>query len=81
VVVLGSASEQEVHHTFERMAADYGNGGDARFVLRYDEGLAHRYAKLSDFCGIATRETVTDSGNAFGLHVHAFLSRPVNARA
>jgi len=42
VIVLGSASEQEVQHTFERMAAEHGSGGDARFVLRYDEGLAHR---------------------------------------
>lgn len=42
VVVLGSASEPEVHNMFERMAAEYGTGGDARFVLRYDEGLAHR---------------------------------------
>jgi glycogen synthase len=42
VVVLGSASETEVHNMFERMAAEYGTGGDARFVLRYDEGLAHR---------------------------------------
>lgn len=42
VVVLGSASEQDTHKLFERMAEEYGRGGDARFVLRYDEGLAHR---------------------------------------
>jgi hypothetical protein len=42
VVVLGSASEQDTHQLFERMAEEYGHGGDARFVLRYDEGLAHR---------------------------------------
>lgn len=42
VVVLGSASEQEVQNTFERLASEHGSGGDARFVLRYDEGLAHR---------------------------------------
>jgi hypothetical protein len=27
---------------FQRMAEEHGQGADARFVLRYDEGLAHR---------------------------------------
>ena len=42
LVVLGSASEPHVQQHFEALAADYANGGDARLVLRYDEGLAHR---------------------------------------
>lgn len=42
LVVLGSASEPEVQEQFEALAAEYGKGGDARLVLRYDEGLAHR---------------------------------------
>lgn len=42
VVVLGTASEPAVQRQWEDMARDYGRGGDARLVLRYDEGLAHR---------------------------------------
>lgn len=42
VVVLGSASEPEVHQEFQRLADEHSSRGDARFVLRYDEGLAHR---------------------------------------
>ncbi|KIZ05811.1 hypothetical protein MNEG_2146 [Monoraphidium neglectum] len=42
VVVLGTASEPEVQRQWEDMAREYGRGGDARLVLRYDEGLAHR---------------------------------------
>jgi hypothetical protein len=42
IVVLGTASEPEVQRQWEDMAREYGRGGDARLVLRYDEGLAHR---------------------------------------
>jgi hypothetical protein len=42
VVVLGTASEPEVQRQWEDMAREFGRGGDARLVLRYDEGLAHR---------------------------------------
>jgi len=42
VVVLGTASEPEVQRQWEEMARQYGRGGDARLVLRYDEGLSHR---------------------------------------
>jgi starch synthase len=42
VVVLGAASEPAVQAEWEAMAAEYAKGGDARLVLRYDEGLAHR---------------------------------------
>ena len=36
VVVLGTASEPEVQQQWEEMAREYGRGGDARLVLRYD---------------------------------------------
>eukprot|EP00775_Hariotina_reticulata_P010075 gene10075-10230_t len=42
LVVLGSASEPEVQAQFTALAAQYNSGSDARLVLRYDEGLAHR---------------------------------------
>jgi len=42
VVVLGTASEPEVQRQWEEMARQYGHGGDARLVLRYDESLSHR---------------------------------------
>jgi starch synthase len=40
--VLGTASEPEVQRQWEGMAREYAPGPDARLVLRYDEGLAHR---------------------------------------
>ena len=42
VVLLGSASEPSVAAEFDEMAWEYGAGGDARLILRYDETLAHR---------------------------------------
>lgn len=42
VVVLGTASEPAVQQQWEEMAREYSRGGNARLVLRYDEGLAHR---------------------------------------
>jgi glycogen synthase len=44
LVVLGSASEPEVAEQFEKLQAQYHGGPDARIILRYDEGLAHRCA-------------------------------------
>ena len=40
--MLGTASEPAVQAEWEAMAREYAQGGDARLVLRYDEGLAHR---------------------------------------
>lgn len=54
VVVLGTASEPAVQRHWEEMAAAYARGGDARLVLRYDEGLAHRIYAGADMilvCG------------------------------
>ncbi len=42
VVVLGSASEPAVQSQWEAMARELGNGPDARIIMRFDEGLAHR---------------------------------------
>lgn len=42
LIVLGSATEPEVQEQFQALAAEYADGGDARLILRYDEGLAHR---------------------------------------
>lgn len=42
VIVLGSASEPDVQASFEAMAAQLNSGPDARLILRFDEGLAHR---------------------------------------
>ncbi|GBF88551.1 starch synthase, chloroplastic-like protein [Raphidocelis subcapitata] len=48
VVVLGAASEPDVQRRWEDMARDHGSGPDARIVLRYDEGLAHRIYAAAD---------------------------------
>lgn len=42
LVVLGSASESDVQHQFEQLQVQHHGGPDARLILRYDEGLAHR---------------------------------------
>jgi hypothetical protein len=54
VVVLGTASEPEVQRQWEDMAREYGRGGDARLVLRYDEGLAHRIYAGADMILVGT---------------------------
>lgn len=56
LVVLGSASEPEVAAHFAALADEYGRGGDARLVLRYDEGLAHRCARLCVLCCLSARQ-------------------------
>eukprot|EP00882_Tetradesmus_deserticola_P025296 GHRQ01027772.1.p2 GENE.GHRQ01027772.1~~GHRQ01027772.1.p2 ORF type:complete len:243 (+),score=100.64 GHRQ01027772.1:275-1003(+) len=48
LVVLGSASEPEVAAQFEQLQAQWHGGPDARVILRYDEGLAHRLYAAAD---------------------------------
>ncbi|WIA14024.1 hypothetical protein OEZ85_002584 [Tetradesmus obliquus] len=48
LIVLGSASEPEVAKQFEALQAAYHGGPDARIILRYDEGLAHRIYAAGD---------------------------------
>lgn len=48
VVVLGSAPDAQTQAQFESMAAAHARGGDARFVLRFDEGLSHRIYAAAD---------------------------------
>jgi hypothetical protein len=52
LVVLGSASEPDVQAQFTALAAQHNSGDDARLVLRYDEGLAHRWSDCSS-CAVA----------------------------
>jgi glycogen synthase len=52
LVVLGSASEPEVTEEFEKLQAQYHGGPDARIILRYDEGLAHRCGDVVGLCNI-----------------------------
>jgi hypothetical protein len=66
VIVLGTASEPEVQRQWEDMARDYWRGGDARLVLRYDEGLAHRIYAGADMILVGAGMTLVAAGMMLG---------------
>lgn len=75
--MLGTASEPAVQAEWEAMARQYGAGPDARLVLRYDEGLAHRIYAGADMILVSQQLYVTTlcSGRR-GVRAHAMLHGP-----